>query len=695
MYDITCLDCGNPAEVRTRLDKRCRDCAQLRRRTGSAKRPSKRAKADGGRPRREAEYRNRRWWGIDGEGVNRPDGRHEYVYMAAVAEDGEAHELWHRGRRLETAEILHWLYYLGHSKSDMFAWFAPRYDWGQTLNPQDLSLDECKQLFTPEKAFEFTHAGKEFDVTVLKSAVTMRASEGGEKFFCDIRQAVGGGTFLRFIADWQCGTPAELEFVDRMKDARQTFTDCTPEIRAYCQLECKLLAEGAGKLWRALADEALIPFRSRLYSAGSVAKSMMRNNGVDKCHGTGRYAGASASLIPHIQAGYFGARIELRAPGIHPDPLHKYDLSSAYPYVMQFLPCLEHGHWAHRIVAPRLRRVREAVGIPELALLHWEPRPGRKLSWGPLPYRSALGGITFPRRGTGWYWRSEADAAKLHGDYQVTEYEYWKWEQTCDHKPFAWVPGMYQRRLDLGPDARGKVIKTGLNSAYGTTADSVTPNSKWASAVWSGMITAGCRALVSEQLAAHGRWIMDVATDSIAATRPVMPTDTPGKPLGGWLYEGAKPGVLLVQSGLSFTEDGLPLRARGHSAKALKDQGIGLQLIKAWQDHGPHGTVSYDRHRLLLPRQSLKKENRLGRQGVIDSWGQWTDQHPEIAFAKNAKRPLILRYIPDAPAAAPVFYPVPAGPKDNTPSPPYPKLVKILEKEKTAEEEDSQPESRE
>ncbi len=91
MYSRTCTACGNEFETNTYQQKKCRrDCGRL---NANAARAQKRLTND------------ITFIGVDGEGVDRPDGKHEYV-MLSVGD----HTLWQDGNALTLDAILSFLY---------------------------------------------------------------------------------------------------------------------------------------------------------------------------------------------------------------------------------------------------------------------------------------------------------------------------------------------------------------------------------------------------------------------------------------------------------------------------------------------------------------------------------------------------------------------------------------------------------
>lgn len=96
---------------------------------------------------------------------------------------------------------------------------------------------------------------------------------------------------------------------------------------------------------------------------------------------------------------FFGGRFENNRIGKIRGPVHSWDISSAYPYHITNLPCLECGEWSYTTSRKRMLAAREA-------LVCWEGAEDHQLNWGPYPFRTKKQTILFPvTGGTGYTWR--------------------------------------------------------------------------------------------------------------------------------------------------------------------------------------------------------------------------------------------------------------------------------------------------
>ena len=133
------------------------------------------------------------------------------------------------------------------------------------------------------------------------------------------------------------------------------------------------------------------------HGAGSTASAILRKLGINEEVRTG-----PDEIQKEIASAFFGGRFENSVIGNIPGPIFGYDISSAYPYQITFLPCLGCGHWER---TTKRNRIEDCT----TALVRYELGPAPKhMSWGPFPFRLESGAIAFPATsGGGWVWKEE------------------------------------------------------------------------------------------------------------------------------------------------------------------------------------------------------------------------------------------------------------------------------------------------
>lgn len=677
----TC-ECGNvytPKPNNYAKSKRCPECAKRRRSTGSATRPSRQRDSDRRTRQRatqeeqvKARIRNRTYIGLDGEGGNEPSNwydqyweegdpvteRHRYKIMQATLRKGDQitarYELRPRQgqARLHTQDILRWLWTItakteeereAGDLSPSLWFYSSKYDWTHILfdiaaeSPEFMNNLFHPPVDDPFKVFWWRGWGISWVQASVK--ITRRWRYEGEwqyskrsMFFQDGFKCWGGGSFVDQLKSWKVGTPEQVERIAAMKDKRAHFTEIDDDIAAYCQEEVDLLAELAQKITIIASELGIRP--NQVYSAGSYAKAMLRKHGIaddpktgwEGYRGPDRYAGADDRIKDILMRSFFGGWFDLFETGLFPE-LHMIDLASAYPSVIRDLPCLQHGHWEQgRSADPR------AVTFGRV---YWEPNHDGDSKIGPFPWRFPDGRTYRPEIGEGWYVGELIDAAHRLGRFDIEERDWVSFVPECDHQPFTWVQDVYEERLRLGKDGAGLVLKVSLNSIYGTFADTLSLDSRYASIVWAATITGRTQAKLLDVCTDNYDDVVGVATDGIQSKAPLPCQPTP-KALGGWDSEGTIRDVLAVQPGLYLASEGESpkkmARSRGHSLKDMREHEQALR--EAWATQRWGGEVTYTRTRLIPAKLAMKRTDPMAY------YGQWVDQSTTIKFRPSNRIPL-------------------------------------------------------
>jgi hypothetical protein len=503
-------------------------------------------------PPRAIPLHERPFVGCDGEGAGRGH-RHRYTLFRM----GQA-ELFANDRELTTEELLGFICDEGQAQGDViFCGFSFGYDVTMILRDMpDAKLRyalgvrgrrrDGKQESVPVTRGEsrwVTYAG--FGIHYLPRnylAVVRRKpagtdSRGRTRWVKDPMQRTtyiyeSFGFFQRgFVGVLQkYGIGREhWPLIQRMKNQRAQFGRMTKAHRRYNQLECELLAEVMER-FRANAIRAdILP---REYSgAGKLAAAMHKEGGT-------LTRAEVESLVPadvlaFADRAFYGGRMETTRVGLLRSCVWNYDINSAYPDQMQRLPCLAHGRW-------RKRTGRELAQLPDgetyVANVAYQldvagGRTSRNQPLGGFPFRLTTGRLVYPLAGRGTYWSVEIRAAQRFG-VRVLHGPGWHLERTCDCQPFAWVPGRYAKRLELGKGDEGEPLKFGLASLYGKLAQRV-GTARWRNLIWGGLITAGTRAQLLDAAGQAPGEIVMLATDGIYST---VPLDLPlsGHELGRW-----------------------------------------------------------------------------------------------------------------------------------------------------------------
>jgi hypothetical protein len=587
---------------------------------------------------------------LDGEGGNNPDGSHDYVLLCAWSEHTGNLVLQNPDRSpLRSWQILDWLLGLhDRLKQDgnphTFIGFGLGYDVAMWL--KDLPERPAERFYRPDKARHLDEKGQARWVSIgpyllkqLGQQTTVMETTYGPwaRATKETRQYAAiwdvwkffQGSFVKALTDWGIISQADLDRMDAMKRKRSTFQasdfqrrKLNKQLIRYCLSECRAgvrLMEKLAQTCRELGFD----LAGQYHGAGSLAAAMLRTWCIKEY-----MSPVPKDMAEAVACAYAGGRFQNGVHGMFQDRVWQADINSAYPTIIKDLPCLAHVSWEPSTEL-------DYYGLYEI---EWElPRPCR---WGSLPHRDEKGTITYPRKGIGWHWGSEILAGERLYPGSHTVRRGWRLRRNCDHVPFAKVPETYKARLALGAKAAGIVLKLGLNSLYGKTAQSVGMPS-FANYIWAGMITAGCRAMILDGIRLTGpAHVLAIATDAILTdTPPPVPT-TPGeKHLGEWEIKEVPGGVLFIEPGIMISYD-----AEGRGS--YKSRGLGRRefakhtelAAQAWKDNGVRGNFAVKTHRFIGFKSALAR-------GKYEERCRWIDMEMRLSYFPQRRMPLGIRTI--------------------------------------------------
>jgi hypothetical protein len=288
----------------------------------------------------------------------------------------------------------------------------------------------------------------------------------------------------------------------------------------------------------------------------------------------------------------------------------------------------------------------------------------------PLFYRLLCDGILFPRKGSGWFFRDDAVAAKrwlekfaslgaavskdglsvpisakaasrmnLSADdrkqgYALIVSKAVFFDVSAEHaqdKPFAFVQREFDERARImennktsgAYDITEKNIKLCLNSLYGKTAQSIGGSEHeppmTACPWYAGAITAGTRRAVLEAALHAPNDVVQFMTDGVHFTRPV-PELVLGKNLGEWEASEIR-GLLCIHSGVYSSEE--TTKTRGMRPENLEDDSISLRellmqkALAAWRDP-TRPRVDFLQKEYVTAGSAVASRNRFR---IIGRWG--------------------------------------------------------------------------
>lgn len=600
----------------------------------------------------DAAYRERHkkpFVGCDGEGAGLDaEGRQLYQLFRM----GER-ELYRDGRRLETDEILDFI--CDAPANAIYVGFSFGYD--VTMILRDLSYSQMKRLFEPKVLGEGRSPYvwfRDFDIdylprNYLKVRRVKRVLVDGQEKRIPIKgssrtifETFGffQKSFVKVIKEFGVGTPEEIASIEADKARRADFTVIGQRERNYCALECRMLGDLMEKL-RDYCDAAEI--RPHTWSgAGKLAsalhfkhKTMKRDDAESRC---------PVELRDQANFAYYGGRFEITACGHINRPVYEYDIRSAYPAAMRFLPCLQCGSW-RRAKGSELSKL--APGSLYVATVKFKADTCVADQWGRLggfPVRSKQGHLYWPLEGGGVYWSPEIESAKALG-FSVRHLDGWVYEKRCDCVPFDWVEQLYEYRRSIGSQGPGYPIKLGINSLYGKLAQRK-GNGRYHNMIWAGLITAMTRAQLNRTVALAPQSVIMLATDAIYSLEPLpLPI---GERLGDWEYQELSD-LFIVQPGLYWSVDKAKKKSRGLSGKFFEEAGRTEGFQDAWKKYrngvcdsaGVSNDLAFSDH--VFPACSVPVPGFIGLKLALarnkpELAGTWVNETREISFDYRNKR---------------------------------------------------------
>lgn len=579
--------------------------------------------------------------GIDGEGIGR--NPHRYVYLAAA--DGRGH-VWDTAasRGLSSTQCFDLL--LSLPVRSLVVGFSLSYDRTKWLaDLPDVAIhallhEETRQRLLPNGRLIYKPIiWNGYKLNYMNGRMTIATIDNKRRVAIWDIWRFFQSSFVKALEAWKVCPQSEIDEIQAMKEVRSELEKKTlKEVQAYCQQECRNLVKLTEALIQAHKDAGL-PLKS-FFGAGSTAAVFLNNHGI----GDKRGSFPEEMRLP-LACSFFGGRFENSFTGAVKGRVWSYDISSAYPYQTTRLPCLLCGNWVYRGRCSSAHWLRG-----RLSLVHWRSSPLAGPAWGALPIRVSDGTIVFPIGAKGgWTWAEEFRAAcKLNPTLEIVET--WEYQNDCEHHPFDSVPRYYRERVSLGKDAKGIVLKLGINSIYGKLAQSKGVDPPFQSWIWAGNITSNTRAQLLGAISAARRDsdILMLATDGVYSRSklslggPVdLGTGDLEKPLGGWEEKVLDDGVFCVRPGIYFplnptVEQINQVRGRGLGRKSLFDNW--QTIVEAWNE-GKTSIEIGGMTRFVGARSGLTKSAKgITRREV---YGEWVPHSVNVSFSPEPKRQAI------------------------------------------------------
>lgn len=541
---------------------------------------------------------------VDGESFTDSDGHHYALLIASCADTGW-HGVWNslQGNRkqLPTWVIFKALEQLSHAPNRIHVAFYFSYDVTKWV--EDFSNEAKTELFHGKRVNWTSPYGRQYTVTYLphKLFVLEYQNEHTDRRTSIKIYDVFGffqASFVKTLKQW--GFTKEIEFIEQMKAQRGKFTPENAQvIIEYSKMECDLLCQLMNKV-----RDALVSFginMTKFYGAGSIAEAILDTYDMKKHIARPDWIDNTNFMLALLSS-YFGGRFELFKQGIIKES-HQYDINSAYPSAMATLPSFRDAtvEYSTQYDAEAPYSIWHVTYI----------LPTKEYPIGPLPFRTPNGNILFPLQNKFGVWVHQVE---LRAAMELYGYKYFKVNRGYIIRPlsekrvYKFIPQLAKERLRLkaADDKRNIVLKLGLNSLYGKTAQGISTRGTlppYQNFYIAGYITAYTRANLlrfSFNCGYRGSNVIQFATDGIFSTGlHSTQKDSSSSKLGEWEYTHIEKPTLYLKPGVYWVE-----REEGESARR-KTRGFGkgeikvFDVFKEWKLHGPRGNIVAEINRFI------------------------------------------------------------------------------------------------
>lgn len=430
--------------------------------------------------------------------------------------------------------------------------------------------------------------------------------------------------FEKAVVEWLGKDYYELSIISEGKQRRTTFSSRdTDFMREYNDAELTALVRIMEQFQAAVSSLGLV--LSRWDGAGSIAAAILKKKDFKK-HLAKETPKAVELAARHA---YFGGRFELGQYGFHEKECYGYDINSAYPSIFRNMPSLSGGRWIQ--IDPTSNDLFSCITPFSLVRVRWK-LPG--IRYGPFPYRNRNGLVIYPTHGENWIWGSEF-LAYLHTipdrpDWNVEVIDVWRFIEASDQLPFQWVEEFYHtRKLVVNgesnlPYGASMVLKLGLNSLYGKTAQSLgySPESQklppFHSLLYAGFITSSTRAMLWKAAMQAPDNIVMLATDGILSTTKLELPVSDSKELGFWEQKNYD-FLCAIQSGVYITGLNGAYKFKKRGLDSDDNSEVFLEQVRShWSNKDTTWTkLSIPQTRLIGVKTAVASDDFWNR------WGCW------------------------------------------------------------------------
>jgi hypothetical protein len=527
---------------------------------------------------------------------------------------------------------------------------------GQMITGRQLGTKECLDLILDADrsainfGFAFGYDVNQILIDLPKSALHVLASNNKcrwdgyiiehipSKWFSvrlDTNNPERPGALDRF----NIGTPEERKYLAEQKANRPDFTwDELHEIVKYWGIEGRLMVELMEYMRDLFAAADYYP--KSWHGPAVLGRELLRNNDIKSAMCNTREEWPEVWIASRYA--FAAGRFQQWLAGLYEGPVFNYDVNSAYPYAMQFLPNLATGIWKRitrrNIDRSKIHRERfclyrikySSPMINEVKNRGYRNRPR------PLFRRANNGMIYWGDMVENWYWSPEAELVKDDPAAEFIE----AWEYVDDGtRPFAFIAQTYKIRqaYKKAGNSIQEALKLSMNSVFGQFAQRVGWKSmrppgppQYHQLEWAGFLTSMCRAMVHKvaSYAYSKGGLVTIDTDGVLCTvripEEILPNGI-GSGLGQW-GEDEYDGLLVWQNGFYWMhKDDKWVKARSRGApRGTVPVELALNAIKTGEKFIKFDKVNFMGYKLCNQHHAWQY------------WRSWKSSPQKVAFASGS-----------------------------------------------------------
>jgi len=304
---------------------------------------------------------------------------------------------------------------------------------------------------------------EDYDIRYIpKKQLTIR--KGKHSISCyDIAQYYDGKSLDKAYSE-HIKKPLDQKYLDTKNNRKEFslryFGRNKKLIREYCLNDCILTGELA-EYWLDTFHKTFGFYPANWVSSGYLAEKVLVFNGVDMA----KFTDIAYFVQDLAWKSFYGGRFELIQRG-YIGECYIYDINSAYPYALTFLPDLTDGKW----ISSTKINPKASVGF-----FHIRVNISYSVKIAPFPFRTKNNRIIYP---TGEFetFVTLEELKVIIGDtrikYKILESSQFIANENCTYPFRDFIKSQYQKRLELKKQQNSleRAIKIVLNSMYGKTA---------------------------------------------------------------------------------------------------------------------------------------------------------------------------------------------------------------------------------